>query len=101
MSEIALFDQTKKWIQHPMYFVFCLALGLFAWSFSFHAKKPIAEALQFSLTKNAQYELYVNEQKFMSRFPASGAAKPYKKIPKRFRSNPAFQLIEKLKHVVE
>ncbi|MEQ1721908.1 MAG: hypothetical protein ABL930_01950 [Pseudobdellovibrio sp.] len=101
MNEMSFFYWIKKCIQHPVYFVFCFAVGLCAWSFSFEFKKPIAESLQFSLQTHAHNELRFNEEKVINRLPASAATKPKKKLPKRFRSNPAFQLFEKLKEVAE
>jgi hypothetical protein len=97
MREKSLFYCTKKWIKHPTYFVFFFALGLCAWSFTFQAKKPKAEIVQFSLHNYAQNEFYLNEAKFISRFPSSEITNPKKQLPKRFRSNPAFKLFDKLK----
>jgi hypothetical protein len=97
MREKSLVYWTKKWIQHPSYFAFCFALGLCAWSFSFQTKKTKSEIIQFSFQNHAQNELYLNEAKFISRFPSSEITNPKKQLPKRFRSNPAFKLFDKLK----
>lgn len=90
----------SRWINHPVYFVFCFVLGLFVWSFSFKSAKAPEQIALSSFAYNIQ-EIKKHEESVIERLPSSVGLPQKSTLPKRFRSNPAFQVFEKIKEVVE
>ena len=90
----------SRWINHPTYFVFCFTIGLFVWSFSFDTVKAPEQVVLSSFAANIQ-EIKKHEEAVIERLPTSTDFKPNSKLPKRFRSNPAFKIFEKIKEVTD
>lgn len=96
----------EKWINHPVYFVFCFVVSLGVWTLSFDKAvedvktthlSSIAEGVKE--TKNTESETIkkITEK----RAPSEASKKPGKKeLPKKFRGNPAFRLFEKVDHLI-
>lgn len=92
----------EKWINHPVYFVFCFAASLVLWTLSFETKKEDLKSIQLSSIAEGVNEVKNNESETIKklsekRAPSAAPKKPGKKdLPKKFRGNPAFKLFEKM-----
>ena len=105
----------EKWINHPVYFVFCFAVSLGLWTLSFDTGKEEPQSIQLSSiaegvkeVKNKQPEAIqkLSEKRAPAdisekRAPSGAAKKPAKKeLPKKFRGNPAFKLFEEINQLI-
>lgn len=98
MNTNPIFNWISRWINHPAYFVFCFVIGLFFWSFSFDTNKATEQVVLSSFAANIE-QIKKQEEAIIERLPASTTQKANSKLPKRFRSNPAFKVFEKLKEI--
>lgn len=92
----------QKWINHPVYFVFCFAASLVLWTLSFETKKEDLKSIQLSSIAEGVKEVKNNESETIKkltekRAPSEAPKKTGKKeLPKKFKGNPAFKLFEKV-----
>ena len=87
-----------KWIDHPLYFIICLAVGVGLWTLSFNDKKVNYESIQLSSFAENLAAVQSTELETINRLPAQ---KNYKKeLPKRFKDNPVFKVFVHIENLI-
>lgn len=96
----------EKWINHPIYFAFCVAVSLGLWTLSLESKKEELKSIQLSSIADGVKEVQDNESETIKKLsekrgPSGVPKKPAKKkLPKKFKGNPAFKLFEKVDQLI-
>lgn len=99
MEPIADRNYLEKWINHPVYFLFCLTFGIYLWSFSFPEHKPLNPNIQLSSFAENLAQVQKNERNIASQMTDN--KKHRKELPKKFRGNPAFIFFEKVEKLID
>lgn len=86
------FKRFQDFLNHPLYFATCFALGLALWSICFIKEEP----KQLGAFAKASIEVREKAKAELVKIQKRTPANTNKKIPKRFERNPAFQLFEKV-----
>lgn len=86
----------EKWINHPVYVIFCFAVGFSLWTLSFEKKK--VETIQLSSFARNLAEVRNSDSETIYRI--SDEKRHRKPLPKKFKSNPAFQVFEKIESII-
>lgn len=91
----------EKWINHPGYVIFCFVIGCAFWTLSFESKKNKYENIQLSSFAKNLNEVHKAEMVSINRLSVERVNnRNVKQLPKKFRSNPAFQLFIYIEELV-